>query len=124
MSNNLDLYPVVWWLAVAIAVGGLAVVAGVANRRLSDLILMYLACAFGSATVGALMAAWLASPWRMYFVQVSTYLAYVASAFAVYFGFLTLDAYLATRNNHYDLVRRLLRWWDRRSQRWEDRQRV
>lgn len=119
-----DLALVLWYLFWAAALGGLAALAFLGYERLNDIVLAYLSNVGAWIAVDLVLKAGLRSPWVWMPTDWILGFSRIVPICIAIFMFLTLDAYFASRNGHLDLLRRILRWWDWRSQRWEDKQRV
>lgn len=119
-----DVALALWYLFWAMALVGLSVLAFLGYRRLGDVVLIYLSNGIAWAAVDLVLKAALRSPWRWPPTDWVLGFSRIVPICIAIFLFMTLDAYFASRNGHLDLLRRLLRWWDWESQRWEDRQRV
>jgi len=112
----------IWYLFWVIAIGGLAATAYIGYRRRKDDVLGWLSWLLMWIAIDLLARVGLRSPWLQQWSEFFLHVGRLAPMCWAAFGFLTLDTYFARHNGHLDLPRRALRWWDHRSQRWEERQ--
>lgn len=113
-----------WYAFWGLAVAGLAAIGFVGHHRRKEDLLGWLSWILMWAAIDLLARAGLRTPYAIWFGGLFLTLGRLAPICWAVFGFLALDRFFATHNGHLDIPRRLLRWWDSRSQRWEDRQRV
>ena len=113
---------VVWYASWAMAILGLAVICYLGFRQRREVLLGWLAYLLLWMSIDLFARALLRAPVPMWAAESALYVSRFAPVCEAIYAFLVLDRFFAMNNGHLDLPRRLLRWWDRRSQRWEDRQ--
>lgn len=111
----------VWYASWTIAILGLAAVSYLGFRRRHEVLLGWLAYLLLWLALDLVARAVLRAPVAMWVAETALYMSRLAPVCEAGYAFLVLDRFFAMNNGHLDLPRRLLRWWDRRSQRWEDR---
>lgn len=115
---------VIWYGCWALSMLGLAAVSYIGYRQHREDLLGYLAYLFLWMALDLMGRMILRMPVAWWLAESGLYLGRLAPICWSAYGFLALDRFFAMNNGHLDIPRRLLRWWDSRSQRWEDRQRA
>ncbi len=113
-----------WYASWALSILGLTAISYLGFRRRREVLLGWLAYLFLWLALDLFARSvlrMLVPPWA---TSTALYLSRLAPVCESIYGFLLLDRYFAMSNGHLDLPRRLLRWWDHRSQRWAERQRI
>lgn len=111
-----------WYASWALSILGLAAISYLGFRRRREVLLGWMAYLLLWVALDLLMRAVLRAPVAAWASELALYASRLAPVCESIYAFLVLDRFFAMNNGHLDLPRRLLRWWDRRSQRWEDKQ--
>lgn len=111
----------VWYASWAMSILGLAVISYLGFRQRREVLLGWLAYLLLWSAIDLFARALLRAPVSVWAAESALYVSRLAPVCESIYAFLVLDRFFAMNNGHLDLPRRLLRWWDRRSQRWEDR---
>lgn len=113
---------VIWYASWSFAILGLAVISYFGFRQRREVLLGWLAYLLLWLAIDLFARSVLRAPVAIWVADTALYIGRLAPVCEAVYAFLVLDRFFAMNNGHLDLPRRLLRWWDRRSQRWEDRQ--
>jgi len=111
-----------WYAAWSLSIIGLAAISYLGFRQRREMLLGWLAYLLLWVSLDLFARSVLRMDSPQWVVETALYVSRLAPACESIYAFLVLDRFFAMNNGHLDLPRRLLRWWDRRSQRWEDRQ--